>query len=149
MTSNAERAAILTRALRARLAGDRAAIDEIYTDDVCAWTPALYVTSRAALLVEFDRHDDAFSDAAVDVVPLDTGGEHACAEWTVTMTHSGPLEVGGGVVEPTGSRVTLHGVTVAEFRGDRICSLRQYWDELAIFEQLGLVPAEDDGPQHR
>jgi hypothetical protein len=31
-------------------------------------------------------------------------------------------------------------VTVAEFRGDRICSLRQYWDELSLFEQLGLLP---------
>jgi ketosteroid isomerase-like protein len=149
VSSNAERAAILTRALRSRFTSDRAAIDEIYTDDVRAWTPALSVTSRTELLVEFDRHDDAFSDVAVDVFPLDTGGEHACAEWSVTMTHSGPLEVGAGVVEPTGSRITLHGVTVAEFRGDRICSFRQYWDELAIFEQLGLVPAEDDGPHHR
>jgi hypothetical protein len=27
---------------------------------------------------------------------------------------------------------------VAEFRDDRICSLRQYWDELSAYEQLGL-----------
>jgi hypothetical protein len=36
--------------------------------------------------------------------------------------------------------VTFHGITVAEFLGDRICSLRQYWDELSVFDQLGLLP---------
>ena len=145
MTSNAQRAAVLTRALEARIAGDRAAMAETFTDDVRAWTPALSVTSLPELLVEFDRHDDAFSDAVLEIVPLDVGGEFACAEWSVSMTHSGPLELAAGsVVEPTGVRVTVHGVTVAEFRGDRICALRQHWDELAVFEQLGLVHSGDD-----
>jgi ketosteroid isomerase-like protein len=73
------------------------------------------------------------------------GGGYACAEWSVTMTHSGPLTLAGGeVVEPTGARITVNGVTVAEFRGDRICSLRQYWDELGVFEQIGLM-ADGDG----
>jgi ketosteroid isomerase-like protein len=49
----------------------------------------------------------------------------------------------GATVEPTGVRITLNGVTVAEFRGDRICSLRQYWDELAAFEQIGLIADND------
>lgn len=145
MSSNAERAALLTRALRARIVGDRAAIDELYTDDVHAWTPALSVTSRAELQYEFDRSDGAFSEIELEVVPLDTGGEYACAEWIVTMTHTGPFTVAEGtVVEPTGVRVALNGVTVAEFRGDRICSLRQYWDELSIIDQLGLLRAADD-----
>jgi len=30
-------------------------------------------------------------------------------------------------------------VTVAEFVGDRICSFRQYWDEVELLEQLELV----------
>jgi SnoaL-like polyketide cyclase len=74
------------------------------------------------------------------VSPLDVGGDHACAEWTVTMTHTGTLTLADGlVVEPTGIRVTLHGATVAEFEGDRICSLRQYWDEFGVLEQLGVL----------
>jgi ketosteroid isomerase-like protein len=61
------------------------------------------------------------------------------------MTHSGPLTLAGGeVVEPTGARITVNGATVAEFRGDRICSLRQYWDELGVFEQIGLMVDGDD-----
>jgi hypothetical protein len=90
---------------------------------------------------EFDRRDDAFSDILLETSPLEAGGDYACVEWSVTMTHTGPLPVADGqVVDPTGVRVTLHGITVAEFRGDRICSLRQYWDELSIFDQLGLLP---------
>jgi hypothetical protein len=46
VSSNSERAAILTRALRAHFS-DLAAINEVYTEDVRAWTPALSVTSVA------------------------------------------------------------------------------------------------------
>jgi ketosteroid isomerase-like protein len=78
------------------------------------------------------------------VRPLDVGGAQACAEWSVAMTHSGPLVLAGGdVVEATGTRITLNGATVAEFRGDRICAARQYWDELAVFEQVGLLTDDD------
>ena len=43
------------------------------------------------------------------------------------MTHTGQIEVADGkVVDATGVRVTLHGITVAEFRGNRICSIGQY-----------------------
>jgi ketosteroid isomerase-like protein len=55
------------------------------------------------------------------------------------MTHSGKFALAGGVfIEPTGLRITINGVTVAEFRGDRICSFRQYWDEFSVLEQLGV-----------
>ena len=46
---------------------------------------------------------------------------------------------GGEFIEPTGLRITINGVTVAEFRGDRICSFRQYWDEFAVLEQFGVL----------
>ena len=143
VTANAARAAILARALHASVDGDdRASSPTLYTDDVRAWTPALSTSSLRELIAEFDRRDDAFSEIELEVAPLDVGGDYACAEWSVTMTHTGPLAVAGGmIVEPTGVRITLHGVTVAEFRGDRICALRQYWDELAR-----LRPARLAGP---
>jgi ketosteroid isomerase-like protein len=138
MTTNAERAGVLERALRARVEGDRDASEQLYTDDVKAWAPSLSTSSRTELQAEFDRRDDAFSDLELDVTPLDVGGDFACAEWTVTMTHSGPLAMADGTVEATGRRVRVHGVTIAEFDAGRICSLRQYWDEFAFAEQLGL-----------
>jgi ketosteroid isomerase-like protein len=142
VTSNADRATTLARALEAGIRGDVAALADLYTDDVTAWTPAFFVDSASELLAIIGTRDDAFSDVELTVRPLDVGGDHACAEWQATMTHTGTVTLAGGtVVEPTGHRVTVYGATVAEFRGYRICSLRQYWDELALFEQLGVTAA--------
>ena len=142
MTTNAARAATLERALRASLEGDSSAIPGLYTDDVKAWAPAMSVASASELIAEFDKRDEAFSDIELEVAPLDVGGDYGCAEWSVTMTHSGRLVLDDGVIEATGVRLTVYGVTVAEFRGERICSLRQYWDEFAVLEQLGVLARE-------
>ena len=141
MASNAERAATLVRALEASIVGDSTVIAELYTDDVKGWAPALSVSSAAELAVEFEDRDGAFSDIDLAVSPLDVAGDRAAVEWIVTFTHSGPLEVDDDlVIDPTGLRLTLHGVTVAEFDGDKIRSFRQYWDEVELLEQLALLP---------
>ena len=143
MTSSSARASTLVRALVASVEGDTKAASELYTDDVKVWAPAFSVSSVGELVAEIQRRDEAFSGVELEVSPLDVGGDYACVEWTVTMTHTGTLTLADGlVVEPTGIRVTLHGATVAEFEGDRICSLRQYWDEFGVLEQLGVLARE-------
>jgi ketosteroid isomerase-like protein len=137
MTSSTRRASVLVEALRAAFDRDHEALGGLLTEDVRVWAPLRSVSSLGQLVSELEQRDDAFSDAVADVIPLEVGGDYACAEWTVAMTHSGPLEVRGGVViDPTAVRVVIHGATVAEFRGDRICSLRQYWDELPALEEI-------------
>jgi ketosteroid isomerase-like protein len=143
MTSNADRAATLERALHAAVEGDSTVIPELCTADVKVWGPAMSAASSTELAAEFERRDDAFSGIELQVAPLDVNGDFACAEWWVTMTHSGELVLADGMtIEPTGVRIRLNGATVAEFRGERICSLRQYWDELAVLEQLGVLSGE-------
>jgi len=143
MGSNADRAAALVRGIEASVTGDSIVIAELYTDDVRGSSPAMLISSAAELAVEFEDRDEAFSDVELDLKPLDAGGNQACVEWVATVTHSGPLVVDDDlVIEPTGRRLALRGVTVADFDGDRICSFRQYWDEVSIIEQLGLLPAE-------
>jgi ketosteroid isomerase-like protein len=95
MATNAERAAVLVRALEAAIVDDTAAIPELSTEDVEGWAPALSVASA----------DDV-------------------------------------VIDPTGLRVSLHGVAVAEFDGDRIASFRQYWDQGELLDQLPPAPWE-------
>jgi ketosteroid isomerase-like protein len=142
MTTNDERALVLTRALEKSFDHD-ASVGDLYTDDVKAWTPGLSTSSLSELQTETERRDEAFSDVEVEVTPLEAGRGYACAEWVVSMTHTGPFALGAGsVVEATGTRLTLYGVTVAEFRGDKICSLRQYFDRLSVLEQLGLLSEE-------
>ena len=89
------------------------------------------------------RTDAAFTDVDIRVVPLDVGGDFACVEWVVDATHSGPLAMEGrDDAPPTGARLRVHGITVAEFDGDRICSIREYWNELPLLLELGgLDPA--------
>jgi ketosteroid isomerase-like protein len=141
MASNAERAAILARAIEASIEGDSSVIAELYSDDVEGWSPGLTVSSAVELAVELEDRDEALSDVVLDFRPLDVGGDQACIEWVATATHSGPLlSDDETVLEATGRRVTLQGVTVADFAGDRICAFRQYWDEVALLEQLDFLP---------
>jgi ketosteroid isomerase-like protein len=125
--SNRERARILERALQAGVEGDTSAVADLCTDDVTVWTPSIAVASADELRARLAEQDGVFAGVELDVTPLDVGGPFACAEWSATTT----------------SGVTIHGVTVAEFSGDRICSLRQYWDELVALEQLGDARDED------
>jgi hypothetical protein len=140
MISNTDRATTLSRALRAAIDRDRETLRALLTDDVKAWSPALSTASLGELIDELDRRDETFSDVSVELAPLDVGGDYACVEWTATMTHSGTITLSEDAsLEPSGIRVTVHGVTVAEFAGDRICSVRQYWDEHSLLEQLGVL----------
>ena len=136
MTSNSARALILLRALRAAAEHDRQTIMDLCTDDLRTWTSNTSTATLGDLLAALDRRDVVFSDMQLEVHPLDVGGAAACAEWTLTMTHSGSIDVDGSTMAPTGAQVSMNGVTVAEFRGDRICSIRQYWDELDVLRQL-------------
>jgi ketosteroid isomerase-like protein len=143
VTTNEARASILARALQAGLDNDRATVEALCTEDVRVWAPAITARSRAELLDALDRRDAAFSDVELTTAALDVGGDFACIEWTVRMTHTGVIDLGDGThVDATGERVVVNGATIAEFDGERICSLRQYWDEFAVLEQLGVRPAE-------
>lgn len=147
MSSNGRRAALLTEALHAAVELDHQTLRKLCTDDLRTWTPARSTSSLDDLLAALQRRDEVFSEFVLETYALDVGGDLACVEWTMSMTHSGPMTVAqGAVIEPTGLRVTVTGTTVAEFRGFRVCGLRQYWDELGIFEQLGLLRNGRDGP---
>jgi ketosteroid isomerase-like protein len=143
MASNSERAAVLARAIQASIEGDSSVIADLYVDDVHGWSPALTITSAAQLAVELEDRDEALTEVKLSCIPLDVGGDQACIEWVATATHSGPIAFDDEVLfEPTGKQVTLRGVTIADFTGNRIHAFRQYWDEVALLEQLDLLPTD-------
>ena len=136
-------AAALVRGIEASIVGDSTVVSDLYTEDVRVSTPALSLESAAVeLAVEIEDRESAFTDIDIEITALDVGGDRACAEWIGRFTHSGPLDVNDDAIEPTGSRVTMRGVTVADFEGGKISAFRQYWDEVALLEQLGLLPVE-------
>jgi hypothetical protein len=145
--SNRLRSALLTRAVRASILGDSSVIADLYTVDVRGSLPRSEITSAAELACEFELNAEAFTAVDVSVWPLDVNGAQACVEWEATAVHSGTIDAGQGVqVAPTGKRVRLRGVTIAEFDGDRICAFRQYWDDLTLLVELGILPESVDEP---
>jgi hypothetical protein len=134
------RAATLVRAIEASIMGDSGVISTLFTEDVKGWSQAISVSSAAELAVEFEDREPAFSDIELELSPLDVAGDRACVEWVASARQTGPLVIDDDfVIESTGLRCRLRGITVAEFDGDRIRSFRQYWDDLAMIEQLGLL----------
>ena len=136
------RLATLVMALELGASGDAGLADELYTEDVIGWSPALQISSRAELAQEYSGRADAFSDVDMLIDPVDVIGDRGYAEWVVSATHAGPLPISNdAVLQPTRRRITWRGVTVARFEGTRISSLHQYWDNFGLLSALGLVPA--------
>jgi len=121
-----ERSVRVLRAVTATVSGDTSSVSELFTEDVVAASPNASVSSRVELAVELEDHDDAVTEVRVDLGPTVTAGDLLCAEWIASATHSAAAP---GPTASGSRRVTLRGVTIAEFEGRRIRSLRQYWHE--------------------
>ena len=81
----------------------------------------------------------AFPDQRVkvdEILPI--GEDAAVARFTIQATHSGPF----GTLPPTGKRVSYSGVALMRFAPDgRGKELWIYRDDVALFKQIGLLPA--------
>jgi len=130
------RQAQFVEAVRAIVRGDADGLHRLFTDDVVGWSPILSVSSLAELEAEVLDHDDALSNVVVDLDSVDFLGDKAVAEYRVAADHTGPLLIDDDLlVEATGRRIRLAGAAIAEFRGDRICAFRNYFDDAALREQ--------------
>jgi ketosteroid isomerase-like protein len=131
------RKAVLLKALEAEVGGTPVDLDSLFTDDVVGWSPYASVSGLAALAGLAALREIAFSDVVILLRGLDEVGNKAYAEWLIEADHTGPLVLGEDAeLEPTGRRVQLAGVTVADFRGGKIRSYRTYFDDLSLIEQI-------------
>jgi len=128
---------VLRKALEAEVGGATVDPGTLFTDDVVGWSPIATVSGLTDLADLAAVRDNAFSGVVIMFRGLDEVGNKALAEWIVEADHTGPFVLGeGAVVNATGRRVQLAGVTVADFRGDKIRSYRTYFDDLSLIEQL-------------
>ena len=128
---------MLLTALQAQVGG--AAVDPgtLFTDDVVGWSPYATVSGLAALAAISALREVAFSNVVIMFRGLDEVGNKAFAEWVIEADHTGPLVLDeGAVLDATGRRVKLAGVTVADFRGGKIRSYRTYFDDISLLEQI-------------
>lgn len=100
-------------------AGERAVGDEVRAHIAgifAAWPDLAFTTRRA-----FDAPD------------------HAVCEWTATATHTRPMRRGTLVAEPTGARLSWHGVDVFTMRDGLIARKDVYSDSVTILQAVGLL----------
>ncbi|MGH2784671.1 MAG: nuclear transport factor 2 family protein [Actinomycetota bacterium] len=88
-----------------------------------------------------------FPDLSFDVVSVaQTGDNTVAAQWLMKGTNTGPLPGG----PPMGRTIALPGSDFIEVDGDSVRSVLGYFDQVTLFEQLGLaanpMPAEAIGP---
>ena len=131
---------VLMKALEAELGGTSVDPGTLFTDDVVGWSPYATVSGLAALAGLAALREEAFSNVVIMFRGLDEVGNKAFAEWLIEADHTGPLVLGeDAVLEATGRRLKLAGVTVADFRAGKIRSYRTYFDDLTLIEQIAGV----------
>lgn len=131
---------VLSKALESEVGAVSADPATLFTDDVVGWSPITSVSGLSEVAALADVRDVAFSNVVLLFRGLDEVGNKAFAEWVIEADHTGPFALSDDVVlEATGRRVQLAGVTVADFRDGKIRSYRTYFDDVSLIEQL--VPA--------
>jgi len=128
---------VLLKAIEAEVGGASVDPATLFTDDVVGWSPIVSVSGLADLADLATEHDTTFSNVVIMFRGLDEVGNKAFAEWLIEADHTGPMVLGeDAVLEATGRHVKMAGVTVADFRGEKIRSFRTYFDDVSLIEQM-------------
>jgi ketosteroid isomerase-like protein len=132
-----DRRSVLQRALEACVRGEADALPEFFTEDVTVWSPNLFATSLEELTGSIALREDALSDVEVQVDSLDIFGNKGFVEYRVKAVFTGPFVIDADtVVEPNGHEILLGAALVAEFTGNKISALRNYFDDASLLEQM-------------
>jgi steroid delta-isomerase-like uncharacterized protein len=82
----------------------------------------------------------AFPDAAGEVKRSLASGNDTALEVIWTGTHSGPLVSPEGTIPASGKVQKTPGCIFCTFDGDKVTSMRQYFDSLTLLQQIGAQP---------
>jgi predicted ester cyclase len=81
-----------------------------------------------------------FPDYSLEPGPIISEGDRSAYTWTFRGTNTGPLEAGDGSSLPATNKKVEVGVSGwATWQGETLTEINCYWDQLAIFQQLGLA----------
>ena len=67
-------------------------------------------------------------------------GDRVVSRWLGCGTHTGPLVLPTGTVEPTGRKIAFGEIRIDRFENDRIVESWFIPDRLSLWQQLGLIP---------
>jgi steroid delta-isomerase-like uncharacterized protein len=134
---------VLEQAIELWNAKEREPWADLYADDVVYEAPGGARISGLATLKEqyFDALVTAAPDRSSRDVVLIAEGDYVVEQARYTGTHTGPLRNPDGVEVPaTGRSFDFPFVGVFRVENGKIASIRIYYDQVALFTQLGLMP---------
>ncbi|MDP7631982.1 MAG: ester cyclase [Candidatus Latescibacteria bacterium] len=67
------------------------------------------------------------------------GANVVCDESIVRGTHTGPMQTPDEVIPATGKSVNVRTCRIVEIEGERVKSIRHYFDMMTLMQQLGLA----------
>lgn len=83
---------------------------------------------------------NAFPDVQMTVERQVAEGETVVTLWTANATHTGDLMD----IPASGERVTVTGIDVHRFDGDRIVEAWGQFDEMGLMQQIGVIPSQGE-----
>jgi steroid delta-isomerase-like uncharacterized protein len=119
-------------------------VEEFVLDDVIAHEPDGDVRGVEELKRYLAAYLVAFPDTSVTIEDVIAEGDKVVSRYTARGTHRGTTEDYG---PPTGKQMVMEGITVYHFRGGKLAEMWDRYDNLAVMQQLGLMPdAESPSP---
>ena len=115
--------------------GNYALLGELLHPNYVFRTPDQELRGPAELEALFTAYRNGFPDLVIGIEDLFSVGDKVVLWFTFTGTHQGDL-LG---VSATGKEVHVHGIVISRFEDGKIVEEWEVLDQLALFQQLGLV----------
>ncbi|MEJ2853211.1 MULTISPECIES: ester cyclase [unclassified Saccharothrix] len=87
----------------------------------------------------------AFPDMHIDVTNRVVGDDAVAGELRLTGTNSGPMEMGGATIPPTGRRIDTVGTYFVKTVNGKVSQFHTHPDTFGMMTQLGLAGAPQGG----
>ena len=115
--------------------GNFSVLDELVHPNYVYRSPSQELNGPDGLKSLFTAYRNAFPDLNVEIDELVVAGDKVVISIALTGAHEGDL-MG---IAATGKRVKVHGMVLSRFEDGKIIDEWEILDELAMFQQLGVV----------
>jgi len=116
--------------------GNLAIADEVYSADYVVHDPSGPIQGTEALKQFVATFRTAYPDIHTTIEDMIAEGNKVVWRYTVRGTHRG--EFMG--IAPTGKSITLTGILISRFVGEKVVEDWNNYDALGMMQQLGVIP---------
>jgi uncharacterized protein (TIGR02246 family) len=117
-------------------------IGDMYAEDgEFTWPGYPTMKGRQAVVAFYAQIFGAFPDVNVRLIRIIEQGDSVAVQYETTATNTGPLPLPNGALPPTNKPVVIKAASIgtADASG-RIATQTEYFDQVDILAQLGLMP---------